>query len=159
RILAVQAQKGERGKSVTISYQNKQRAVELPDGDSGLDNEERVMLVRNRLSRIYYKRKFFNYPISLSCDTLETSGFLNVMIIVSSYLYIKIFTKKEIENLEDYIISGFGKKLYLTFFKDYTERVWGIPCNELSADWGAQRIKGISIKSIIAHAFRIKKDN
>src|SRR5690606_153441 len=87
RILPVEAQKGERGKSVTISYQNKQRAVELPDGSPGLDNKEKVMLVRNRLSRIYYKRKFFNYPISLSWDTLEKLGFVNVMMIVSSYLY------------------------------------------------------------------------
>lgn len=158
RILPVQAQTGEGEKSVTISYQNKQRVVELPGNGHTLEKEEKVMLVRNRLSRIYYRRKFFNYPISLSWDTLEKLGLVNVMMIVSSYLYIKVFPKKKIESLEDYIISGFGKKLYLTFFKDYTEKVWGIPCNELSADWGAQRIKGISIKSIIAHAIRIKKD-
>tara|TARA_R110002020_G_scaffold256759_2_gene470423 strand:- start:520 stop:1050 length:531 start_codon:yes stop_codon:yes gene_type:complete len=117
------------------------------------------MLMRNRLSRVYYGRKFFKYPKSLLLNTLQKLGIVKVLQGISSYLYIKVFPRKNIETLEDYIVNGLGSKLYKTFFKDYTEKVWGIPCNKLSAEWGAQRINGISIRSILTHALKSNKDN
>ncbi|WP_439489500.1 NAD(P)/FAD-dependent oxidoreductase [Algoriphagus sp.] len=158
RILPIEKHATDPGEALTISYQNKHRTVEnYPNGIDAV-KEDKVMLVRNRLSRVYYGRKFFKYPISLSWDTLQKLGIVNVLQIMSSYLYIRAFPRKKIETLEDYIINGFGSKLYKTFFKDYTEKVWGIPCDKLSAEWGAQRIKGISIRSILAHALKNKKD-
>ncbi|REG84431.1 NAD(P)/FAD-dependent oxidoreductase [Algoriphagus antarcticus] len=159
RILPIEKRTTDQGEPLTISYQNRHRTIE--NSPNGIDStkEDKVMLVRNRISRVYYGRKLFKYPISLSLDTLQKLGIVNVLQIMSSYLYIRAFPRKNIETLEDYIVNGFGSKLYKTFFKDYTEKVWGIPCNKLSAEWGAQRIKGISIRSIFAHALKSKKDN
>ncbi|WP_339878762.1 NAD(P)/FAD-dependent oxidoreductase [uncultured Algoriphagus sp.] len=159
KILPIENYATDRGQPLTISYQRSHRTV--VNSANGIDaaKEDKVMLVRNRLSRVYYGRKFFKYPISLSLDTLKKLGIINVLQIMSSYLYIRVFPRKNIETLEDYIVNGFGSKLYKTFFKDYTEKVWGIPCNKLSAEWGSQRIKGISIRSILAHAMKRKKDN
>ncbi len=117
--------------------------------------EDKLMLVRSRKSRIYFLRKFFDYPIQLSLATLANLGVWRTMRIACSYLWSAIFQPKKIENLEQFFISRFGRELYLTFFKSYTEKVWGVPCNEISAEWGAQRIKGLSIKRALLH-FLIK---
>lgn len=159
RILPIDPKEISKGEPLTISYQNKHRTVEGAKNEADPDRDDKVMLVRNRLSRVYYGRKFYKYPISLSWDTLQKLGIVNVIHIMSSYLYIRVFPRKKVNTLEDYIINGFGSKLYKTFFRDYTEKVWGIPCNELSAEWGAQRIKGISIRSILVHALKRKKDD
>lgn len=134
----------------TISYQGQKRKVET----SNTGNSSKVMLLRERLSRIYFLRKFFTYPIQLSLDTLNKLGVIRTFQIILSYLYIRVFPKKQEENLEDFFINRFGNKLYLLFFKDYTEKVWGISCTNISAEWGAQRIKGISIGKAISHALR-----
>jgi len=112
-----------------------------------------VLLSRTRLSRIYYLRSFFDYPVSLSLKTLVNLGPLRVIKIGFSYLKTCLLPKRKEKNLEDFFINRFGKELYKTFFKDYTEKVWGVPCTEIDPEWGAQRIKGLSIMKAVKHAF------
>lgn len=135
----------------TISYQNKSRQVR--PGDSVTPgNADKVMLVRERLSRIYFLRKFFTYPIQLSIDTLRKLGVGTTISILVSYLQAQLSPRKPENSLEDFMINRFGKTLYKLFFRDYTEKVWGVPCHEIPAEWGAQRIKGVSIRKAIQHA-------
>lgn len=115
---------------------------------------ERIMLTRNRLSRIFYLRKFFDYPVTLSLQTLANLGMWRSLQIGLSYTKIRLFPIKQERSLEDFFINRFGRELYLTFFKDYTEKVWGIPCHKLSAEWGAQRVKGVSVAEVIKHALK-----
>jgi protoporphyrinogen oxidase len=126
------------------------------------EKTDKVMLVRNRLSRIYYLRTFFDYPVSLSFHTLKSLGIRRTIKIGLSFIKICIAPIKDEKSLEDFFINRFGKELYETFFKDYTEKVWGVACKEISPEWGAQRIKGLSVwKTIVnavASAFRSKKD-
>ncbi len=111
-----------------------------------------VMLVRSRLSRIFFLRKFFNYPISLTMETLANLGIVRILKIGISYLKARILPVHAEKSLEDFFINRFGQELYRTFFKDYTEKVWGVPCGEIKPEWGAQRIKGLSITKTILHA-------
>ncbi len=115
------------------------------------EKEDDVMLVRGRKSRIYFLRKFFEYPIQLSKATLTNLGPARTVRIGLSYLRSMLFPIRKVENLEQFFINRFGRELYLTFFKSYTEKVWGVPCDKISAEWGAQRIKGLSIRKAIAH--------
>jgi len=121
-------------------------------------NTENVMLVRNRLSRIYYLGKFFNYPLKLSFNTIAKLGIGKFLKIVSSYFYSSIKPVKPEKSLEDFIKNRFGTELYETFFKEYTEKVWGVPCTSIPAEWGHQRIKGLSIKEVLKHAFKAQKN-
>jgi len=116
--------------------------------DTGND---RVFLQRDRLSRIYYLRSFFDYPVELNKNTIRNLGFRRILKIGFSYLKSRIFRIKHEKSLEDFFINRFGRALYETFFRDYTEKVWGIPCSELSAEWGSQRIKGLSVSKVILH--------
>ena len=108
-----------------------------------------------RLSRIYYRGKFFDYPLSIA-STLTNLGAIDSSMIILSYLRSKINGKlnpgPEAENLEDWVIERFGDRLYRTFFKSYTEKVWGIPCDKIQAEWAAQRIKGLSLKKAVLNA-------
>ncbi|MCS7024173.1 MAG: NAD(P)/FAD-dependent oxidoreductase [Bryobacteraceae bacterium] len=117
-------------------------------------NPDRVMLVRPRKSRIYYLRRFFDYPISLSWDTLSKLGVWRTIKIALSYLRSMLAPIRPERTLEQFFINRFGRELYLTFFKSYTEKVWGVPCREISAEWGAQRIKGLSVWTTLKHALR-----
>ncbi|HWB90402.1 MAG TPA: hypothetical protein VG605_01060 [Puia sp.] len=99
-------------------------------------------------------RKFFAYPIQLSLDTLRTLGLIRTIKIMFSFLWIRLFPRKPEKSLEDFIINKFGKQLYLLFFKDYTEKVWGIAPSQISAEWGAQRIKGVSLSKAIGQALK-----
>jgi protoporphyrinogen oxidase len=121
---------------------------------------DRVMLIRQRISRILYLRKFFSYPVSMSIQTVQNLGLVRLFFILTSYFRIKLSPIKPEKSLEDFMINRFGKRLYLTFFKDYTEKVWGVPCNKIKPEWGAQRIKGLSITKTITHALKsaFKKD-
>jgi protoporphyrinogen oxidase len=121
----------------------------VSDGQTPRDDLQ--MLVRSRVSRIYFLNKFFDYPIQLSRSTLANLGLWRTLRIGLSYLRSALFPPKRVENLEQFFISRFGRELYETFFKSYTEKVWGIACTEISAEWGAQRIKGLSIKKAILH--------
>jgi protoporphyrinogen oxidase len=114
--------------------------------------EDAVMLVRQRLSRIFYRRRFFDYPLKLNAATLKNLGFAEALQIGLSYGQSRLSARHPEVNLEDFLINRFGVRLYRTFFKDYTEKVWGVPCQEISAEWGAQRIKGLSITKALSHA-------
>ena len=139
------------GEDGHLSYHGMQRG--LPVSVSGADaaTEDLVMLVRNRKSRIYFLRRFFDYPISLTAATFRNMGMARTVRCGVSYMRSALLPQREERSLEDFIINRFGKQLYLTFFKSYTEKVWGVPCHEISAEWGAQRIKSLSLKAVVAH--------
>ena len=118
------------------------------------ETNDRVMLIRNRISRIFFMRKFFDYPVSFNFKTFSNLGFLRVVKIVLSYLKSYLFPIRTERTLEDFFINRFGRELYLTFFKDYTQKVWGVPCVDIPPEWGAKRIKGFSIAKAISHAIR-----
>lgn len=109
------------------------------------------MLERPRSSRIYYNHKFFSYPL-VAFEALNKLGIIESGLCVLSYLKAKAFPIKNPTNFEDWVTNQFGKRLFNIFFKTYTEKVWGIPCKEISADWAAQRIKGLSLSSAIWNA-------
>ena len=113
-----------------------------------------VMLVRQRRSRIYFLRRLFDYPISLTKDTIVKLGLARTLRIGVSYMRAAIWPIRHEQNLEQFFINRFGKELYRTFFQAYTEKVWGIPCDKISAEWGAQRVKGLSITKAVAHHLR-----
>ena len=110
-----------------------------------------VMLIRPRKSRIYYLRKFFDYPIKLTAGTLENLGLARTFRVGISYLKSRVTQIEPEKSLEDFLINRFGRELYITFFKSYTEKVWGTPCDQISAEWGAQRIKGLSLTTAVKH--------
>ena len=126
------------------------------EGAPDPEKEDKVMLSRERVSRIFFKRQFFDYPVSLSFKTLKGLGFFNVIKIGISYLYVQMFPVKPEKNLEDFFVNRFGKVLYRIFFKDYTEKVWGLACRKIDPAWGAQRVKGVSILKAIEHAVKSK---
>ncbi len=134
-----------------LQYQGKQRDVPEPEQVRDPEQEDLVMLVRQRRSRIYFLRRFFDYPIKMSAETFRNLGLKRTMRCGFSYLRTAILPKREEKTLEDFIINRFGRELYLTFFKSYTEKVWGVPCDQISAEWGAQRIKGLSLKGVGTH--------
>jgi protoporphyrinogen oxidase len=115
-------------------------------------SSDAVMLVRQRLSRIFYRRRFFNYPLTLNAATLKNLGIIEALQIGLSYGRAQLASRSPESSLEDFFINRFGERLYRTFFKDYTEKVWGVPCQEISAEWGVQRIKGLSVAKAIGHA-------
>ncbi|MBF8280414.1 MAG: protoporphyrinogen oxidase [Candidatus Magasanikbacteria bacterium] len=115
-------------------------------------------LKRPRLSHIYYKKKFFQYPIK-PMDVLRKLGFWESALAGVSYSRAKIFPRRQEESFEDYIVNHFGLRLYNTFFKSYTEKVWGLPCTQIKAEWAAQRIKGLSLTSLIKTAFLGNRGN
>jgi protoporphyrinogen oxidase len=112
---------------------------------------EKKFLRRSRLSRIYYNKKFFYYPLRAT-NALLGLGILNSFMMLGSYAKAQMFPVKPEISFEDWITNRFGKRLFNTFFKTYTEKVWGIPCHEISADWAAQRIKGLSLIATIKNA-------
>lgn len=147
---------GTSEKKLTIHYQNKSRTIDAVEFKTNTYNNDKPpaksMLVLPRLTRIYFLRQFFIYPIHLSITTLKQLGLINTIKIIFSYLYARIFPRKPENSLEDFFINKFGKVLYELFFKDYTEKVWGVNCNRISASWGAQRIKGVSLSKAVIHA-------
>ncbi len=140
--------------SIIINYQNKSAQIFADKHAAAPADADKVMLVRSRLSRIYFLRQFFTYPLKLSADTLKKLGYKRSAEIILSYLKTRAKPIKPEKNLEEFFINKFGNKLYRTFFKDYTEKVWGIECKEISSEWGAQRVKGVSISKTITHAFK-----
>ena len=129
------------------------RNVDLKKGGPDPEKEDKVMLVRNRVSRIYYNKNFFDYPVKMNFTTLHNMGFFQTMVVAFSYLKSVVFKLPE-DNLENFYINRFGKKLYSMFFEGYTEKLWGRHPREISADWGAQRVKGLSIIAIIKDVFK-----
>lgn len=137
------------------SYDDKKlkREKNLQEGGPDPEKEDRVMLVRNRVSRIYYLKKFFDYPISMKKETFQNMGFKRTMVSGFSYLKSMVIKKKE-DSLENFYINRFGKKLYSMFFEGYTEKLWGRHPREISADWGSQRVKGLSITAVMKDMFK-----
>lgn len=127
-----------------LLHKDKQFAAQGPDPEK----TDRVMLVRERVSRIFFLRKFFDYPISLRFQTFANMGFWNTIKAGFGYMHSSIFKKKE-DSLENFYINRFGRPLYSMFFEDYTEKVWGIHPSKLGADWGSQRVKGLSITAVL----------
>jgi protoporphyrinogen oxidase len=115
------------------------------------ETSDGVMLIRDRVSRIFYRNRFFDYPIALKPATLLNMGLLNTLKSGCSYVFSALKKRPE-HSLEDFYINRFGKQLYRMFFEDYTEKVWGIHPAELSAAWGAQRVKELSILGILKEA-------
>ena len=146
---------------IKITYHNKERTVTGSSAE-GADPEktDQVMLVRSRLSRILFEGKFYDYPISLNLNTISNLGIFRVAKIGVSYIKARLFPIRNEQSLEDFFINRFGHELYQTFFRDYTEKVWGVPCREISAEWGAQRVKGLSISKAVIDAVKkiFKKD-
>ena len=129
-----------------------EREKPLKKGGPNPEREDIVMLIRTRVSRIFYLKKFFDYPISLKLKTFTNMGLIRT--IKAGFSYLKtIFVKKEETSLENFYINHFGKVLYSMFFEKYTEKLWGRHPKEISADWGAQRVKGVSISAVVKDAF------
>ena len=150
QILPVAEEHDRGGHSLRLGYQGQSRHFRpqsRPDA-----SPDAVMLVRQRLSRIFYRRRFFDYPLSLNARTLGNLGIAEALKIGLSYGRAQLRPTRPEISLQDFLINRFGNRLYRTFFKDYTEKVWGVPCEEISSEWGAQRIKGLSISKAVAHA-------
>lgn len=142
---------GEPGESgaLRITYQGESRNL-IPDRIAP-GGSHAVMLIRRRLSRIFYRRRFFDYPLALNASTLGNLGIAEALKIGVSYGKTQLSRRSPESSLEDFFINRFGERLYQTFFKGYTEKVWGVPCAEISAEWGVQRIKGLSIANALSH--------
>ena len=140
---------GSSGETLKLSYQGQSRELAAPASNA---HGDKVMLIRSRLSRIFYRRRFFDYPLTLNRTTLGNLGAGYATAVGASYLKARLSPRSPEMTLEDFLVNRFGDKLYRTFFKDYTEKVWGVPCAEISAEWGAQRIKGLSVTKALRHA-------
>lgn len=119
------------------------------------ETEDRVLLLRNRFSRILYLRKFFDYPISLKPRTFLNMGIRRTVCAAFGCLCSMCFKRKEI-SLKDFMINRFGAPLYHMFFEKYTEKVWGRNPDAISASWGVQRIRGVSIRELVCNVLRKK---
>ena len=118
--------------------------------DEILDRDD--FLLRPRMSRIYYKKKFFDYPLK-PLNALSNLGLFESIACVMSYIYVRIFPPKDQNNFENWVAARFGWRLYNIFFKTYTEKVWGIEANKIGSDWASQRIKNLSLSKAILNAF------
>ncbi len=145
-------------RDVPVSYESKLRKIRdtkiVIKNPPDPEKEDRVMLSRGRISRIFFLRKFYDYPVSIKLQTIKNLGLRKTTKIIGSYLLVKLFPKKELKSLEDFFISRFGNELYRVFFKDYTEKVWGVSCQMIHAKWGIQRVKGLSVSKSITHAVK-----
>lgn len=134
-----------------------QRIKQLKIGGPDPEKVDNVMLIRNRVSRIYCFKKFFDYPITMKKETFKNMGLKRTMKAGFSYLK-SIFAKRKEKSLEDFYVNRFGKVLYTMFFEKYTEKLWGRHPSQISADWGSQRVKGLSIGKVLKNLI-IKPDN
>jgi protoporphyrinogen oxidase len=138
------------------------RQPQCEPGGPNPQTQDRVMLQRNRVSRIFYLRKFFDYPISLKWQTFANMGTWRTAKAGTGYLWAQIHKRRE-TSLENFYINRFGKPLYSMFFEDYTKKVWGVHPSKLGADWGAQRVKGLSVhtilKDVVMKRFRKNMNN
>jgi len=139
-----------KGRALLLAYQGKRRSLHVDPAASKSD--EHVMLVRSRLSRIYFDGKFFDYPLKADLNTALKLGIWRCAAFAASYLHARTFPRRPERTLEDFFINRFGRRLYLQFFKSYTEKVWGTSCENISAEWGAQRVKSLSISKALRHA-------
>ena len=153
RILPLQGRDDGRDGPVSLGYQNKSRWLDMPADGPNPDLVDDVMLLRARKSRILWNGKLFDYPLSLNLKTLRKLGLGATILIGFSFLRSRLAPIRPERSLRDFFINRFGRRLYNTFFRDYTEKVWGVPCELISAEWGAQRVKGLSLLGVVKHAF------
>jgi protoporphyrinogen oxidase len=140
------------GEHIRLQYQNK--VAGYTAHTQAIPDRDKVMMIRKRKSRVYYHKKLFDYPLQLNYSTLRKLGLLKSSRICFSYLYAKIFPVKPEETLEEFFRNNFGNELYETFFKEYTEKVWGVPCKQLPASWGQQRVKNLNAGKLVWHAVK-----
>lgn len=154
-ILPVAAPKAGAGGTgdLSLAYQGATRLLGRQKMQAS-ETDESVMLVRNRLSRIYWGGKFFDYPLKPGLDMAAKLGPAKCIKLGASYAKASLMPIRPERSLEDFFINRFGRALYLQFFKEYTEKVWGVPCQEISAEWGAQRVKSLSVGKMLLHAAR-----
>lgn len=136
-----------------IAYQGANRLLGR-DEIRATEADEDVMLIRNRLSRIYFGGKFFDYPLKPGLDAAMKLGPWKCVKFGVSYVKAMLFPVKPERTLEDFFINRFGQQLYRQFFKEYTEKVWGVACSEISASWGAQRVKSLSVGKLLLHSLK-----
>lgn len=129
------------------------REQEWSHGGPDPEKEDKVFLIRNRISRIYFLRKFFEYPISLKIETFKNMGLKRTLHVGIGYL-ISSVNKRSENSLEEFYINRFGKPLYEMFFEDYTEKLWGVHPSEIAPDWGSQRVKGLSLLKLVTSVFK-----
>lgn len=145
--------------SLPYDYKTLGQTARLSPGGPDPDKTDRVMLRRGRITRIFFMRKFFDYPVSLKFSTLKNMGFITTIAAGFSYLKAALFKRRE-KSLEDFYVNRFGKKLYSMFFEYYTQNLWGRHPSDISPEWGAQRVKGLSIiaiiRDIIGKMFHVK---
>jgi len=130
------------------------KTVKVTMKDVDPEKTDHVMLQRPRVSRIFYRKNFFPYPIGITFMVAKRLGFWNTFMIGMSYIKRHIFPLKDETYLDAFYKNRFGDRLYRTFFEAYTEKVWGVPCAQIRADWGAQRVKGLSLKRAVGHALK-----
>ncbi len=128
------------------------RRCSLAAGGPDPEKTDRVMLRRHRLTRIFYLKHFFDYPISIKPATFIAMGLVRTWKAAWSYLYSTFFKRPE-KSLEDFYINRFGKVLYSMFFEDYTEKLWGVHPSKIDPSWGAQRVKGLSLWKALVNVF------
>jgi len=116
------------------------------------EKQDQVLLIRKRFSRIYFNRKFIDYPLSLNGATIKSLGLAKISQILWSYALINVKPIKNEISLEDFFINRFGRELYRLLLKDYTEKVWGVPCHSLPSEWGVQRVRELSVFATIRNA-------
>ena len=138
--------------SLPYDYRTLGQSARLSPNGPDPDKTDRVMLRRNRLTRIFFRHKFFDYPISMKLSTLRNMGLFTTISAGLSYLKAAMFKRQE-KSLEDFYVNRFGKKLYSMFFEYYTQNLWGRHPSEISPEWGAQRVKGLSILAILRDIF------
>jgi len=148
--LAASASQDAGDRDLVLAYQGRQRTLDATA--AAAESDARVMLVRKRLSRIYFDGKFFDYPLKANFETALKLGLWRCARFGASYVRAMLFPRRPERSLEDFFINRFGRLLYLQFFKEYTEKVWGTPCDRISAEWGAQRVKSLSIAKALLHA-------
>ena len=168
RLLAGDANAGEPHKTdeegsekeTTTGRERGARFVRTTTNAPDPEVDDEVMLERSRLSRIFYRNVFFSYPLVFTVSVAWKLGILNSLLILFSYIKAQAFPFKDESTLDKFVINRFGERLFNIFFKEYTEKVWGVPCNVIKSDWGAQRIKGLSLKNALTHAIKdlVSKD-
>ncbi len=151
KILPIQKTE-DQASGIVITYQNSRRQVGMTGEGPNPDETDAVMLVRNRLSRIFYNKKFYDYPVRLNLNTIRNLGLKKIIRIGLTYARARLLPVKPESSLEDFFINRFGKELYQTFFMDYTEKVWGVPCRSIKPEWGSQRVKGLSVSKALWHS-------
>jgi len=149
-ILPVASGQSELEEPLRLVYQ--QQSSDFTPATLAPASSDAVMLVRRRRSRIFYQRRFFDYPLKLNSNTLRNLGIIEALRVGLSYGRAQVTPQVPESSLQDFLINRFGDRLYRTFFKDYTEKVWGVACEQISSEWGAQRIKGLTVTKALAHA-------